>query len=123
VFRVLTATALLGSLVLTAGCNRTPANYEVFAEVVGADGAAAEQITIATPGDSARPVDADKLKLPMKLGYVIDHPDIKHGDFVITAKPAKGALTCKIIVEKREVKRVEGKDGEAITCAAKVAQP
>jgi len=120
VFRVLTATALLGSLVFTAGCNREPANYEVFAEVIGGDGAVVDTVTITSPGKAPSP--QDEKKLPMKLGYVIESVDAKKGDFTVTAKPAKGALTCKITVEKKEVKKVEGTAGEAVTCAAKITQ-
>jgi hypothetical protein len=121
VFRVLTVTALLGSLVLMTGCNREPANYEVFAQVTGADGTVVDTITITTPNKPASPVEGEDKKLPMKLGYVIESADAKKGDFTITAKPTKGALTCAIIVEKKEVKKVEGAVGEAVTCAAKVA--
>jgi hypothetical protein len=120
VFRVLTATALLGSLVLAAGCNREPANYEVFAEVTGADGAVVDTVTITTPGKA--PWQEDEKALPLKLGYVIESVDAKKGDFTVTAKPTKGKLTCKIIVEKKEVKKVEGTAGEAVTCAAKITQ-
>jgi hypothetical protein len=121
VFRVLTVTALLGSLVLAAGCNREPANYEVFAQLTGTDGAVVDTITITTPNRPALPVEGDQKKLPLKLGHVIESTDAKKGDFTITAKPTKGALTCTIIVEKKEVKKVEGTEGEAVTCAAKVA--
>jgi hypothetical protein len=121
VFRVLTATALLGSLVFTAGCNDGPGEYEVITEVVGTNGAVVESITVTAPGSKPDPAEGEHKAVPFKRGYVLTSEEAKKGDFSITAKPTKGALTCVIVVDKKEVKKVAGAEGEAVTCATKVA--
>ncbi len=120
-FRVVTAAALLGSLVLTAGCNREPANYEVITKITGSDGAVVTDVAHDLPGgtpEAEKPTD-----LPFTRGWVIDAEDIGKGDVKVTATPTKGTLTCEIVIEKKVANKVEGKDGQPVTCSAKITKP
>jgi len=45
---------------------------------------------------------------------------LEPGDTTITAVPSKGALTCWIVVEGKEVVRVAGQPGKPVTCTAKI---
>lgn len=67
--------------------------------------------------DSGTPKTAteEKVNVPWSQLLVINR-----GETVLEATPSKGALTCRIVVEKKEVAKVTGAPGQKVTCTAEV---
>ena len=115
-FRALPAAILLGSaLLVTAGCNREPSNYEVIMEVSATGGATGRVATVVP--DSA-PTLQEGEALPWRRGYVVE----KKGPVSVEVTPAKGRVTCRLEIEGKEIAKVAGKDGEKVRCAGHVGR-
>ena len=109
--RVPTLAVALGSALLaTAGCALLGQDHEVTFEVTGAGGPAG-QVEYWIPGDR----DAHTVKnvaLPWKTETTTEF-----GIMTVKATPTKGALTCRILADGREITKVVGKEGEQIVCS------
>jgi hypothetical protein len=118
VIRALPAVALLGSaLAFTSGCSQDASSYEVIMEVTGT-ASPAGSLVHSIPGSQVE--TGTPAELPWKRGYVIDKEDIAKGPVTLEVKPAKGAVTCRIVIEKKEAAKVVGKDGEPVKCEATI---
>ena len=123
-FRKLSAAVLLGSTLLAAsGCSREPLNYEVLFFVESST-ATTGKVVVTTPDEAERgkvgrphTSEPEQVTLPWKAGRVTGK-----GKTSIEVTPAKGAVTCRIVVEKKEVAKVVGKDGQPVTCEADVRE-
>jgi hypothetical protein len=119
--RVLIVVPILAAAVLaTAGCAKT-GPLETKYEVTGEASATAQMAILYNSGDAGTStptqLPAEKGTLPWTTTLVAGR-----GDTVLTATPSKGALTCRIVVEGKEVAKVAGQPGQAVTCKAPVDQ-
>jgi hypothetical protein len=115
VIRVLPAALLGAAILLAAGCSREPVNYEVIIEVTGTQGTVVTTMPGGKPGETVKDVT-----LPWKGGYVVESPDAKKGLMTVQVTPAKGAATCRIEVEGKQIVKKVGKEGEALKCEADI---
>ena len=119
--RMFPIVVLGGSALLFAGCGKDAGPLETAYELTGEGGAVAE-VTRSIPS-----IDKDPSKIVLKTATdkAVTLPwkslvVAERGETVMEATPSKGSLVCRIVVEGKEVARVEGKPGEKVTCKAKV---
>ena len=114
-FRALTIAALAGSLAFTAGCNDQPGDYEIIMDVTGS-APAAVRMTIPTGVAD----DEKSIALPFRRGYVVTADEAAKGGIEVKVTPTKGAAACTITIDGKQTTKVEGKNGEPITCVGKI---
>jgi hypothetical protein len=115
---VFSAAVVLGTaLVLVSGCSR-PEAREIRYEMTGDAGATAN-VTRVLPGDDGSPnsVTLSGEKLPMSKFAKFDE-----GRFEVSGTPTKGALTCRILVDGKEVAKKTGAPGQKVACETQVTQ-
>src|SRR3954465_5347244 len=114
---ILTTAMLLAVVASTSGCGmlrRGPHYYEIGLEVTGP----AEKITYSvppnSPDESAQPpTGVAAPTVPWKEVRVTTGGEVK-----LQVTPKDGPVTCRILVEKRQVAKKEGQPGRELTCTA-----
>ncbi|GIE77409.1 hypothetical protein Aph02nite_33590 [Actinoplanes philippinensis] len=118
--RSLASIALMGATVmLMSACQKTATGpLETRYELTG-DAQATVTPSITSVDDSGEPrtVTEEKANVPWSQLLVINQ-----GETVLEATPSKGALACRIVVEKKEVAKVTGASGQKVTCKAGVGE-
>ena len=114
---VFLASLTVGCLLLT-GCGKDAGPLETAWYVTGDSGANAD-VTITSAkdpeGSGGDRVPAKGAKLPYS-----DSGIAWRGETTLEAIPSQGALTCRIVVEGKEIVKVTGKAGEKVRCAGTV---
>ena len=116
---ILTAATLLTVATLTTGCGmlrRGPHYYEVEVQVTGA----AEKISwVMPPGEPNLPpnppTDVAAPTTPWAEMRVTTGGDIK-----IQVTPKDGPVSCRILVEKKQVTKKDGRPGGDLVCKASI---
>jgi hypothetical protein len=112
-----TAVVLATALVLVSACDRGP-HGEIDYELTGEAGATADITRVLPVAGKVNSVTLPKQALPQKL-----HASIGRGEeFEVYGTPSKGALTCRVVVDGKEVAKQTGAPGQKVSCKAKVEE-
>src|SRR4051812_39899281 len=106
-----TATVLAGVAALTSGCGLLGKSYDITLEVTGQG--TADKITYFFPGDN-KGKDLGVTKLPWK-----EEASTGFG-FIDVSATGKGPVTCRILVNGKEVAKQDAPAGQQVACKGNV---
>jgi hypothetical protein len=96
-------------LLSTAACSK---QHELTFEVTGTDSTATQVRYDKPDGEEGNDWTTTKdAKLPFK-----ETESSEFGLVTVEAVPKSGALTCRIVADGKEIKKVEGEPGKPVTC-------
>jgi hypothetical protein len=111
--RILAAAAAAAAAVLTSACSPAE-NGEIRYEMTGEAGATAD-VTRVPPGTDGQP---DSVTFPKRALPMSEHASIAKGPFEVYGTPSRGALTCRIVMDGKEVAKQTGAPGQKVSCTA-----
>lgn len=115
--RKFSVAVLCTALVLVSACNRGP-HGEIDYELTGDAGATADMTRVLPIDGKANSVTFPKQTLPQKR-----HASIGRGEeFELSGTPSKGALTCRIVIDGKELAKQTGAPGQKVSCKATVEE-
>jgi hypothetical protein len=115
--RTLLVAASLGATTLLPGCSMNPDRHHIIFEVDG-DAGAAREIRYELPNTSAEAGWRTAADAPVPWSQV-DSTD--PGLVTLEATPTSGTLTCRVLVDGREVARATGQPGAPVRCNPSVS--
>jgi len=114
---ILTVATLSAVVAFTSGCGvlkRGPHYYEIGLEVTGKAG----KITFSVPPNSPD----EKAQPPTEVaGPTVPWKEVRvtvGGEVKLQVTPTDGPVTCRILIEKKQVAKKEGPPGTELTCTA-----
>jgi hypothetical protein len=112
----LLAAVVIGSAVMVVSACGSSSHGEITYEMTGESGATAD-VTRVLPGQNGKPNSETfpNTALPMSQSA-----SIGKGTFEVYGTPSSGALTCRIVLDGKEVAKQTGAPGQKVSCQAQV---